>query len=145
MAILASTASVVAVLSAVSVRALHVARLRTMAAVLAEQKMEELRGTPWPADAPPPSASPASALDGDVPGYVDYLDADGHVMGGAPASGRAVYVRRWSVRPLARRPFDAVVLRVRVLAPGDDLNVAAGGGRPVTGAELTALATRGFE
>ena len=112
------------------------ARVRTLAAILAGQKMEQLRSLSW-AHAPggvlladfttnlaaePPSAggpglspAPPGALDADVPMYVDYANASG---ARAPAPASAAFVRRWSVTPLASDPQNLLLLEVRVLTVG---------------------------
>ena len=110
----------------------------TMAATLAAQRLEQLRGLAFFVDeagaavtdsttdlsvTPPAAAggrgllaSPASALTVDTAGYVDYLDAAGQWVGtGTTAPRGAVYTRRWSVTPLAAHPNRALVLRVVVL------------------------------
>jgi len=71
----------------------------TIAAVSAQQKLEQLRSEP--------------TLD-EAPRTVEYLDADGAVVcPGASACGGAVYVREWSVRQSAVVP-PAVFIQVRV-------------------------------
>jgi hypothetical protein len=57
--------------------------------------------------------SPGTALTQPMPGYTDYLDANGAWVGngGAPPA-RAKYVRRWSVDPLPTNPNNTLVLRV---------------------------------
>lgn len=113
------------------------ARVATFATILAAQKMEQLRGLAWSFDAmglaltdtsgntaaPIETAvggtgltpSPEDSLVRSVEGYVDYVDRLGSVLGGGttPLPGTA-YVRRWSVRPLATSPLDAIALRVAV-------------------------------
>jgi hypothetical protein len=139
--LLIAVAAGVSQLSATAVRASHTARARTMAALLAAQKMEQLRSLKWsrtrigtPAvsvpvsdlstdlSSDPPTGggrgllpSPAGTLDANVPLYVDYLDAAGTWAGrGATPPGSAVYVRRWAVQPLERDPDDILVLQVIV-------------------------------
>jgi type II secretory pathway pseudopilin PulG len=127
-----------------SARASHVARVRTLAAVLAAQKMEQLRSLTW-AHAPggqplsdhstdlgydPPAgsgmglrASPAGALDTDVPSCVDYLSAAGARVGSRLS---AAYVRRWSVAPFAFDPDNLLMLQVRVVTvDGGDLRLVS--------------------
>jgi hypothetical protein len=139
--LLVAVAVGVSQVSAAAVRASHAARARTVAAVLAAQKMEQLRSLRWsrarigtPAVSvrasdvstdlssdPPTGAgrgllpSPAGTLDSNVPFYVDYLDAAGTWVGcGATPPGTAVYVRRWAVQPLESDPDDILVLQVIV-------------------------------
>jgi hypothetical protein len=126
--------------SAAAARAGHAARARTFAAVLAAQKMEQLRSLTWTRSRPgagvsvpvsdvstdlstdPPtgagpglSASPVGTLESNVPLYADYLDGAGAWVGhGATPPAAAVYIRRWSVQRLASNPDDILVLQVIV-------------------------------
>ena len=79
-------------LASVAVRTTALARDRSMAAVLAAQKMEQLSVA---AVSLPPS-SPA-ALTGDQAGCVEYLDRTGTVLEGGRGALGVVYVRRWAV------------------------------------------------
>jgi len=113
------------------------ARTGTFAAVLAEQKMEQLRGLTWGFDiiglpltdtssnialpiqsgtgGPGLSPSPSNSLRANVDGYVDYVDGFGRIIGGgATVPAQAVYVRRWSVEPLPTNPNNTVILQVVV-------------------------------
>ena len=110
------------------------ARQTTMAAILAQQKMEQLRGLAWSVDAGLPvsdlttdttvvpetdsggtglTPSPADALERNVAGYADFIDRYGSVLGGGqtPPAG-SVYLRRWSIEPLSG---SADTLRLEVL------------------------------
>jgi hypothetical protein len=81
--------------------------------------------------------SPSDALDRNVAGYCDFLGPHGGWLGAgaAPPAGTA-FVRRWSIRPLAAAPAQALVIQVRVL----DAEAAARGG---TGpADVTATTVR---
>ena len=112
-------------------------RYTTYTTVLAGQKMEELRALTWGFDlaglpvsdtetdtASPDDAttggtglapSPATSLQGNTAGYVDYVDQFGHKLGGGSAApAGAVYVRRWSVEPLPTNPNNTLVLQVLV-------------------------------
>lgn len=121
----------------VSTRANTSARATTFAAVLAQQKMEQLRGLTWGFDglglpltdtstdisslAETPTGgkgltpSPTGALGANTDGYCDFLDANGLSLGGGttPPAG-AIYVRRWSVEPLPTNPNNTLVLQVLV-------------------------------
>ena len=101
--ILAGAVVALAGLSSVAIRNAAIARERSMATIMALQKMEALCR-----DVSSTAASPANAWSVDTPGHLEYLDARGNVTGGGP--GRA-YVRRWSVAPL---PSDANLLAVQV-------------------------------
>lgn len=85
------------------------ARDATYAAVLALQKVEELRAAPFPAPG----------------GATEYLDARGALV--APGDG-VLYERRWSAEPLAAQPADTMVVTVHVSRRG----VAGRGVRLVT-------------
>jgi type II secretory pathway pseudopilin PulG len=133
---LATLAAGVAQVFWFSTRAIHVARVRTFAAVLAAEKMEQLRSLTWAhqpggallsdtttnLSADPPSSggpglagSPLGSLDADTAFYVDYASAAGARVG---APGAAAYIRRWSVTPLPSDPDNQLMLQVRVLTVG---------------------------
>lgn len=118
------------------------ARTGTFAAVLAEQKIEQLRGLTWgfdplglplsdfttntalPTQAPAGGTgltpSPGNTLRSNVEGYVDYLDQFGRIIGGGSAvPPRTVYIRRWSVEPLPTNPNNTVILQVLVTRARD--------------------------
>jgi len=109
----------------------------TFAAVLAQQKMEQLRGLTWGYDAlglpmsdtttdttvvPEGNAgtglspSPSNTLQQNTIGYVDYLDARGQSLGGATTNppATAVYIRRWMIEPLPTNPNNTIVMQVLV-------------------------------
>jgi type II secretory pathway pseudopilin PulG len=139
-ALLASTLVTVAVaglvpLVVLSTRANRDAHTSTFTAVLAQQKLEQLRTLAWNVDAagvpvsdtttdltnmPERSAtgvglspSPPGALDANTPGYVDFLDASGRVLSDpqlVPA-----FTRRWSIEPLPSNPGSTLVIQVRVV------------------------------
>ena len=113
------------------------ARRVTTTAVLAQQKIEQLRALTWGYDdfglpisdissditvTPPTSAggvglqpSPGNTLTTSTPGYVDYLDEYGRWVGtGSSAPPGALYVRRWSVEPLPTNPNNTLVFQVMV-------------------------------
>ena len=112
------------------------ARDTTYATVLAFQKMEQLRalaysvdalGVPTPTDDRPTvvpaaavggtglSASPAGTLAQNTAGFVDYLDERGASLGGgASLPAGTVYIRRWSIEPVAGHDDRALVLQVLV-------------------------------
>ena len=155
----------VAPLLVMASRANQSARITTMASLLAQQKMEQLRALEWGRD--PSGAllsdidtdltaafaagaggfglqpSPAGSLDRNVDGYCDFIDANGRVVGGGsvvPAG--AAYVRRWSIEPLSIGPGDTLLLQVLVTewrgaAPG-----ARGPTRLPRGIRLVSVKTR---
>lgn len=148
---------------AIAMRAGHAARVRTMASMLASQKLEQLRSLEWshtsggsPAisvsssdvtsdlSADPATdggsglmASPRGTLESDVAQYVDYLDSSGTTVRGPGAPPpAAVYVRRWAVRLLNSDPENTLVLSVLVTTR------AAGGVASVDAARLATIISR---
>jgi type II secretory pathway pseudopilin PulG len=113
------------------------ARRVTTTAVLAQQKIEQLRALAWGFDefglpvsdyssditVTPPTpaggvglqASPDYSLFNSTSGYVDYLDAFGSWVGtGTTPPQNAIYVRRWSIDPLPTNPNNTLVFQVLV-------------------------------
>lgn len=136
-ALLTMSLVALAQLFAVSVKNNAVARNGTFAAVLAAQKMEQLRGLAWGFDAAglPVSdtatntavspqtptggtglaPSPSNSLRANTGGYVDYLDPSGHVLGGGTViPGNTAFIRRWYIEPLPANPDNTLVLQVLV-------------------------------
>jgi hypothetical protein len=112
------------------------ARAGSLGAVLAEQKLEQLRGLTWGFDTqglpvsdlstdtalPQPAAggtgltaSPPGSLTANTSGYVDYVDRYGRTIGGGavPPSG-TMYVRRWSIAGLPSSPDNSLLIQVIV-------------------------------
>jgi hypothetical protein len=89
-------------LASLAIRNASMARERSMATLLALQKMEALGR-----DAAALAPTAASAWSVDTPGHVEYLDEYGRPLAGR----RGVYVRRWAVAPL---PADANLLAIQV-------------------------------
>jgi type II secretory pathway pseudopilin PulG len=112
------------------------ARQTTYAAVLADQKIEELRGLTWGFDTSglPVSdttsntsvspeqpnggvgltPSPAQALQQNTAGYVDFVNQFGQKLSsvdGEPPDG-TVYIRRWSIEPLPTNPNNTLIIQV---------------------------------
>ncbi len=136
-ALLATALISVAELFGIATRSNIAARNTTAASILAAQKVEELRALAWGFDAAGvPSAdlasdtsvsperpaggtglttSPNGALGANTPGWVDYVDSSGaKLAGGAQPPVDAIFIRRWSVRPLAASPADTLVIQVLV-------------------------------
>jgi len=109
----------------------------TYAAVLAEQKMEELRALAWGYDtqglpisdtATDTTVTPmttsggtglqpstSTALQENTSGYVDFIDAFGNKLGtGANPPQNAIYTRRWSITALPTNPNNTLVIQVLV-------------------------------
>jgi len=135
--IMATSLVALAQMVAISVANNMSARTATYATVLAEQKMEQLRGLMWgydalalplsdtstntalPTESPTGGTgltpSPANALTSNIAGYVDYVDRFGNIIGGgATAPANTVYVRRWSIEPLPSNPGNTLILQVVV-------------------------------
>ena len=101
------------------------ARVHAVAATAAAQRMEQLLALEW--GAPGLAISPAGALDDNVDGCVDYLDADGQVLGAGPmVPAGAAFVRRWSIDVGAGERPEARVLRVVTRSLAADLAGARG-------------------
>ena len=121
----------------VSVTNNQTARRLTYSTVLAEQKMEQLRGLSWgvdslglpvsdtntntasPVESPTGgtglSASPSGTLTRNTAGWVDYLDRLGNVLGGGPSlRSKTAYIRRWAIEPLPANPDNTLVIEVLV-------------------------------
>jgi hypothetical protein len=136
-------------LFAIATRTNQGARYSTSTAVLAEQKMEQLRGLAWGFDmlglplsdlstnaavfeatgecaaagggaAVGLQPSPAGSLATNTDGYVDYVDINGCGLGGgSTAPAGTVYIRRWSIEPLPTNPNNTLVLQVLVTRRAD--------------------------
>jgi type II secretory pathway pseudopilin PulG len=123
---------------AISVANNRSARAASYATVLAQQKMEQLRGLTWgfdalgmpisditsntaaPVETPTGgtglSQSPVGTLASNTDGWVDYVDQAGNVLGGGTGlRPGAVYVRRWAIQPLPSNPADTIVIHVFVM------------------------------
>ena len=135
--ILATALIGLAQLFVVAIAANTSARSTTYAAVLAEQKVEELRALTWgfdssglpvtdttsdtasAVDAPTGGTgltpSPETALQENTNGYVDYVDMYGNkVGGGTTPPADAMYTRRWSIEPLPTNPNNTIIIQVLV-------------------------------
>jgi prepilin-type N-terminal cleavage/methylation domain-containing protein len=109
-AILLVSVASLAQLFVASEEANGLARVTSMGTLLAQSKMEELRGAPGGL-----TPSPNDALLVNIAGYVDFLDANGTVLNAASdtPSAQTVYVRRWSIGSLPLRPSE-ILLQVLV-------------------------------
>jgi len=158
-AIMTTVATGTCVVLTLAIHASQAARTRTIATIIASEKMEQLRSLSWThittrAPAISMSASdvttdlsnepatddglgllrsPAGTLDANIVGYVDYLDADGRWVGrGASVPATAVYIRRWAVQPLAGDPDNMLVLQVVAGTRGSRGTLSADSVRLVT-------------
>lgn len=122
LALLAGGLLAVAQLMVTASRTARLSRSVTLATSLAGQQVERLQSQAWgcTVDGVPVGAlalSGAGSLEADTDGFVDYLDADGAVVGSglSPPAG-AMFTRRWSIEPDdGRAPPWRVVVRVAVL------------------------------
>ena len=144
-------------LFAISTRTNQGARYSTSTAILAEQKMEQLRGLAWGFDMlglplsdlttnvaafEPTGAcgeastgagvglqpSPGGTLATNTDGYVDFVDINGCGLGGGTtAPAGTIYIRRWSIEPLPTNPNNTLVLQVLVTRRTDRGNEASAG------------------
>jgi type II secretory pathway pseudopilin PulG len=162
MAIVIAALTGVAQLLLASRRAVWSAGTSSAAAVLASEKLEQLRSLTWSVDDEGRAVSdettdlssetwssggtglrpsPVGTLRSNVAGFVDYLTREGAWCGnGTVAPAGAAFVRRWAILPLAADPLDTIVLHVTV-AP---LAEAAAGefARSPAAATVTTIRTR---
>jgi prepilin-type N-terminal cleavage/methylation domain-containing protein len=137
----------VAQLVVVATRAMRGAREQTMAVMLASAKLDQLRALEWTYELEGAGDPIVARTDGDTdlsnedlrgggwglrpsPGdtlaasaayFADYLDDRGRwLAAGAAVPAGAVFVRRWSVRPLDAAPDRALVLQVLVTTVRDE-------------------------
>ena len=130
--ILAGAVVALASLSSLAIRNAAIARERSLATLLAVQKMEALCR-----DVSSAPASPADAWAADTPGFMEYLDVDGNLV---DAAGGGAYVRRWSITPL---PVDANLLAIQVdVAPCRTARGAARCGDVLSHARLASIRSR---
>jgi hypothetical protein len=114
------------------------ARRNTVATILAEQKLEQLRAlafgydlaggpvtdlssdttmTPEAGGGTGLQTSPTSSLQQNAIGFVDHIDDTGRIVGrGAQPPVQAVFTRRWSIEPVSADPESALVIQVLVTA-----------------------------
>jgi hypothetical protein len=90
--LLAGAIVLLAGLAALAVRTNARARERTLASLAAVEKLEALASV-----APALMPSAADALESDVPGCIEFLDAAGRA---SERPEQAVFVRRWRVSPV---------------------------------------------
>jgi type II secretory pathway pseudopilin PulG len=165
-AILATALVALAQLFAISAKTNSAAKNSTFAAVLAQQKMEQLRGLTWGFDTlglpmsdsttdtsvVPEAAnggtglspSPSNTLQQSTNGYVDYLDRFGNSLGGGTAiPANTAYIRRWMVEPLPTNPNNTLILHVLVTRRFDRGTANAGSvARLPEEARMTSVKTR---
>jgi len=112
---------------AISVAANRSARARSYATVLAQQKIEQLRGLTWGFDT---LGAPVSDA---ISETIDYVDEAGNaVAAGRTPPSTIAYVRRWLVEPL---PANSNTIIIQVI-------VTASAFRPLGEVRLTTVKTR---
>jgi prepilin-type N-terminal cleavage/methylation domain-containing protein len=145
MGILTAVSLGVAQLFAASTRVNVMARSQTSTTMLAEQKLEQIRSLTWGFDTNgeglPVSdtstdmtvypttqggsglnPSPTDSLEHNTEGFVDFVDAGGAWVGtGGTAPATAVYIRRWSIRPLPTNPNNTLVIQVLVTPMANEM------------------------
>jgi type II secretory pathway pseudopilin PulG len=151
-AVMVAGVASLAQLFAMSTRTNQNARTTTFASVLAQQKLEQLRGLTWGFDelglpmtdtatdisvnpesstgGPGLTPAPSDALNRNTEKYCDFLDSNGAWLaaGVTPPAGTA-YIRRWTVEPLPTNPNNTIILQVLVTrwrargAADDQINV----------------------
>lgn len=163
--IMAVALTTLAQLFVMSTNANTSAKTTTYAAVLAQQKMEQLRGLAWGFDTlglPVTDIStdisvvpeqpiggfglaPGGSLGLNVRGYCDFLDKNGVSLGtGTQVIPGAVYIRRWTVEPLPTNPNNTIVLQVLVTRWRNRgiADIQAGTGRQPDEARIISVKTR---
>lgn len=157
--VIATIAAGASILASMAWHASRQSRVRTIATMVAAQKIEQLRSLAWthvtttgpaismsysdvttdlsndPAtdDGPGLLTSPGGTLTSNIAGYVDYLDASGRWIGhGASVPPTAVYVRRWAVGPHASDPDNTLVFEVVAGTRGTDTAMLSDAVRLVT-------------
>ena len=131
-------------LSVISADANRRARAITTASVLAQQKMEQLRALTWrfdplglrvsdetsdtsvtpeaPTGGTGLSVSPAASLATNTPGYCDFVDPSGRLLGdgggGSEVPANALYIRRWSIAGVPADPENTIAIQVLVTTTG---------------------------
>jgi hypothetical protein len=118
-----------------------VAKHGTLAGILAEQKIEQLRSLAWEFDGSGVAVSDVStdttvlpqspsggtglqasprSLQQNTPGFVDHLDGGGRIVGrSAQPPTSAVYTRRWAIEPMPTSAGAAVLIQVLVTGIGN--------------------------
>jgi type II secretory pathway pseudopilin PulG len=135
--LLASALVALAQLFAIATTTNANARSSTITMILAEQKIEQLRGLQYTFDRVglpvqdtetdlavyPPLATGGKGLSPhtdntlqvNTDGYVDYLDHYGRTLGGGTViPDNTAFIRRWSVEPLPTNPNNVIILQVLV-------------------------------
>jgi hypothetical protein len=109
------------------------ARHNTVAMILAEQKVEQLRAEITGGTSV--QASPAAALEQNTPGFVDHVGSDGTIVGSNTQPLQwAVYTRRWSIEPVSASPESSLIIQVLVIRRGGSSDQTGGSAASGSGA-----------
>ena len=131
--ILVTALAGIAQLLALSVRSTRDAGSQSAALIAAQGKLEALRALAFtydaagsPVTAPEFDVRNSGSLDDDIPGAVDYVDANGAILDEDNEGHGAVFTRRWRITPLDAFVPEAIAIEVCVFHwPADGLAVAA--------------------
>jgi len=139
--LIAIAAAGVADLCAIAIRSTRDARDETMATLLAGQKIEQLQSASW--SSTDLMLSPPDTLASSVPGYAEYFDRHGRLLGGGAAPPPdAVYVRRWSIAAPSSGSPDTRVVRVLVATTVRASQIGPAGPRARQAGEALVVALR---
>jgi len=146
--LLAMALTTLAQLFALSTQSNIGARNTTFSALLAQQKLEELRALTWGFDTqglPVSDTTTNTAASPETPTGGTGLapSPSGTLGGGANPPDGTVFVRRWSVEPLPSNPNNTLVLQVLVFRNKERGNADNGAGRVLPDeARLVTVKTR---
>ena len=141
MGILVLAATGVAQLFGVATASMLAARVQSSTTVLASQKVEAFDALKW--SDPGLSATPAASLDSNISGAVEYLNAQGVLVGAGtapPASAR--FIRRWSIAPLPEDASNALIVKVLVTTVEVDRRTRSPRRRTAGDALVTTILTK---
>jgi prepilin-type N-terminal cleavage/methylation domain-containing protein len=139
MAIVSVALTALAQLFLIAAQADADARRASFASILATQKIEELRSLGADLDR---QGSPS--LNADIAGACDFLDEYGRSLGTSLSPlPETVYIRRWSVEPVASDP-DTFVVQVSVFPRvwRSGVSPASPDARAIGGAQIVTVKTR---
>lgn len=103
--VMATALVTMAGLASLALRTVVNGRNRSLAAIHAQAKLELLLASRTSVP-----ATPGDALDRDVAGCNEYLDAEGRAAGVDAGHAGTVFVRRWLVAPVPNRPGLQVII-----------------------------------
>jgi prepilin-type N-terminal cleavage/methylation domain-containing protein len=90
-------------------------RVTSLASVVAQQKLEEIRGQALAGDTTGLAVSPPGTLESNAAGFSDTFDGAGRPL---PSGATGVYVRRWSIQQVGGHPHvlmaQVIVIRQQI-------------------------------